>query len=799
MTLSTRSRLFPLFYFKRLFPAFALACLLLLGSKALWGQCPPPGFPEPGNTCPEAPILCENLDGYCSTINNNNTAQAFPGCPGAWTLNNDEWFAFYAGTTTITIQVTPSNCSQGAIEGLQGGIYRACGPPWEVMDVQCPCTTDPFVLSSNNFVVGAVYWMVLDGCNGSICDYRIDVLEGSTIGMPPADPGAVQGQPANCQGDTGLYRIDLVNAATMYEWTLTPPLAALQANANEVELHWSDTLSGTAELCVTVSNLCFPDAKKSCQTVYLRPPAPALDLGPDQIVCTGDSAVFDAGLGYASYLWQDGSTHSSITAKVPGYYWVEVVDSCGGVQRDTAFFSLSLLADTRFPDTAACPGETVSLSLPGFSQYTWAPAAGLSCTDCPTVAISPDATTQYTLLASDSLGCVLRDTFWVTLLPQPVLEQTLRFCPGSGLVLDGTAYTLPVVLTDTLPAALGCDTIRIRRLEYEPLPQASSLALSCPPGITVTVPSGTTQTTVSYNSPAPGTDCICGGLKLTRTAGPASGANFPVGDTQLCYEAADSCGTTASCCFTVRVELAAPPQDDPCDVKNTACVRFELLAIMENPAGQKTYRLRVTNLCPSPLSYAAFQLPDGVTAKAPANGASYLSPGGRTYQVRNPNYSPVYSIRYTPTSAGIAGGAFDIFEYTLPAQADPDYVHAVARLSSGQLFEAHLNVFNCPVQKTPQRPEERTDRQQPTADKQLRVFPNPATDQIQIDLSPWEGQPVQIQWWNAVGQMLWATDLDAAPPQFRLALENSWTAGVYLVEVVDRERQRYRARVVCRR
>ena len=104
--------------------------------QTLSAQCPPPGFPQPGNTCPQAPILCENLDGYCATINNNNISQTFPGCPG-WVLNNDEWFAFYAGTTSITIQVTPSNCSPGAMMGLQGGIYSGCGPPWNPMDLQC--------------------------------------------------------------------------------------------------------------------------------------------------------------------------------------------------------------------------------------------------------------------------------------------------------------------------------------------------------------------------------------------------------------------------------------------------------------------------------------------------------------------------------------------------------------------------------------------------------------------------------------------------------------------------------------
>ncbi|MCC7466439.1 MAG: hypothetical protein IT261_09230, partial [Saprospiraceae bacterium] len=159
--------------------------LFIFYSPNLFGQCPPVGFPDSGDNC-GSPIICENLDGYCNTINNNNQSRPFPCCPG-WTLNNDEWFGFFAGTTTISIQITPANCSPGGQQGLQGGIYDACPPGnpgngWcndNAMDLQCSCTEDPFTLTSTDFVVGEVYWIVLDGCSGNVCDYSIDVTQGS--------------------------------------------------------------------------------------------------------------------------------------------------------------------------------------------------------------------------------------------------------------------------------------------------------------------------------------------------------------------------------------------------------------------------------------------------------------------------------------------------------------------------------------------------------------------------------------------------------------------------------------------
>ena len=49
--------------------------------------------------------------------------------------------------------------------------------------------------------------------------------------------------------------------------------------------------------------------------------------------------------------------------------------------------------------------------------------------------------------------------------------------------------------------------------------------------------------------------------------------------------------------------------------------------------------------------------------------------------MRNPNFSPFYSIRFKSTADSLANGESDIFEFTLPAQADVDYFHVVARVS----------------------------------------------------------------------------------------------------------------------
>lgn len=56
---------------------------------------------------------------------------------------------------------------------------------------------------------------------------------------------------------------------------------------------------------------------------------PSVDLGPDTILCVGDSLILDVFLQGATYLWHDQSTSSSLIARDSGSYSVLVTDSNG--------------------------------------------------------------------------------------------------------------------------------------------------------------------------------------------------------------------------------------------------------------------------------------------------------------------------------------------------------------------------------------------------------------------------------------------------------------------------------------
>lgn len=265
---------------------------IIFNHVTVLAQCPPPGTPTSTNTCPEAQPNCLNLDGYCGTINNNNQQQSFPGCPQN-VLNNDEWFAFYAGSTQISIQITPSNCQSGGNQGLQGAIYAGCITG--TMDTQCPCTENPFILSSSSFVVGQIYWIVIDGCAGNVCDYSVDVISGSTVGEAPDDPGPVTGNTPVCVNTSSTYSVPPISGASAYQWTLNPSLGSLSQNNNNATVNWSTP--GIAQLCVTSSNVCFANPNASCITVEVLP-IPTATISGSGLICSGSQATVDLSVAF---------------------------------------------------------------------------------------------------------------------------------------------------------------------------------------------------------------------------------------------------------------------------------------------------------------------------------------------------------------------------------------------------------------------------------------------------------------------------------------------------------------------
>jgi hypothetical protein len=93
-------------------------------------------------------------------------------------------------------------------------------------------------------------------------------------------------------------------------------------------------------------------------------------------------------------------------------------------------------------------------------------------------------------------------------------------------------------------------------------------------------------------------------------------------------------------------------------------------------------------------------------------------------------------------------------------------------------------VFDCEVQQTPNRPEdERTDRNGMSSPKpELRVFPNPASGQITVDLSAWKQRGIHLRIFDLFGRVLFDQTPEPGAELYKIDLPGSWPTGVYLLE-----------------
>jgi len=375
--------------------------------------------------------------------------------------------------------------------------------------------------------------------------------------------------------------------------------------------------------------------------------------------------------------------------------------------------------------------------IPGFVQFSGGIGAFDPLATAPSV---PGSTLQNTACSRCLPPC---DSIAV--------QQIIEFYPGDTITLGGTDYAQSDTVTLTLTTDEGCDSVVTYILRLV----VTEVDFVCPPDQTVSIPAGQSSVSVSYPQPAAATDCPDPGLVLTRLQGPASGALFPEGTTLVCYEAANQCGIRDTCCFTVTAQKTA--DETACDVKIPpgSCIKYELLGIRLDALGRPRYRMRLTNTCASPLRFAYFQLPNGMTAKAPLEGATYTAPGGNTYLVRNPNAAPFHSIRFKPVSGTLNNGKSDIFEYTLPKQAQPAFILVSAKLEDGSSSEAHINTFSCPVQPYVASVQEPSVQERHAGAAALvSVRPNPTSGMLFVEITGVQNQSARIQVLNAQGQLV---------------------------------------------
>jgi hypothetical protein len=126
--------------------------------------------------CESAPLV--PLENYCGRTNSVSHF-CCPGFCGTNTVgHNPTYHKFIAKDSSILIEIEVLPCDAGY--GMQAAIISGC--PWDNDDVLSCNPNAPdgttFTLQSNEVIPGGTYWLLIDGSNGSMCNFLITNVEG---------------------------------------------------------------------------------------------------------------------------------------------------------------------------------------------------------------------------------------------------------------------------------------------------------------------------------------------------------------------------------------------------------------------------------------------------------------------------------------------------------------------------------------------------------------------------------------------------------------------------------------------
>lgn len=217
-----------------------------------------------------------------------------------------------------------------------------------------------------------------------------------------------------CVGST--ITLDAGNPGCSYLWSTT-------ATSQTIDVSSSNTYS--------VQIITPQNCTATFDAVVNLLPMPLVDLGPDTVLCLGETLVLDAGNPGSTYLWNTSASTQTITVGTTGLYAVDVSNGACSSSDEIEVVFHSLPADY-LNDVTSCVDEPVVLDAGNFgSTYLWNTGA-----TSQTVTVA--AADTLTVTITNPAGCTASYSSIVAFATYPVfsLGPDTVLCEGEVLHLD---------------------------------------------------------------------------------------------------------------------------------------------------------------------------------------------------------------------------------------------------------------------------------------------------------------------------------------------------------------------------
>jgi gliding motility-associated-like protein len=181
-------------------------------------------------------------------------------------------------------------------------------------------------------------------------------------------------------------------------------------------------------------------------------PSPTVIIGSNSPVCLGSPINLTSG-GGTTYTWSGPGGYSSTlqnpviansTTAMGGVYTVTVGNTSGCKSTGTVNVTITTPTTSAANTGPYCPGQTISLSTPAATTYTWSgPNAFTSNSQNPNIASATTAMSGVYTVTSSTGGCLATATtnLLVNPAPTPTASNTGPYCPGNTIQLNVGAFT----------------------------------------------------------------------------------------------------------------------------------------------------------------------------------------------------------------------------------------------------------------------------------------------------------------------------------------------------------------------
>jgi gliding motility-associated-like protein len=238
---------------------------------------------------------------------------------------------------------------------------------------------------------------------------------------------------------------------------------SLNAGTGYTQYLWSNgsgdssiVVTSSGEYWVTVFDGYGCEASDTINVIFFMDTINQHPLGPDRTLCSGEVLLLNAGEGLDNYLWQDGSTESTLLVQYAGIYWVIASNFCGTVL-DSVFIDYYPEINLELGnDTLICDGHGILLDAGwGYSTYHWSDGT-FTYQNFVTI---PGI---YVVEVWDINNCYATDDIYIDFhYPNLDLGNDTAICPGSSILInagdsyeyyvwnDSLLFGLPVFIAET--------------------------------------------------------------------------------------------------------------------------------------------------------------------------------------------------------------------------------------------------------------------------------------------------------------------------------------------------------------